>query len=210
VGCDVAWKAEAGSPLTGKNLETYRPTHVRRSAFSQIKIMSCHIMVLTSYFRQLRNYLYNRNFWGTCWRSYWAYNRLQAHYSLGGYSHREHWTRTRWTINSKRKWMHKSKGKDEIYYTVALQDWRRRKLWAYIRNFFLTIASGATPIGGTGCAPDEDENIISNAGVKIDFIIGGKHLIINLMFHSHREGFTTSWESNPMISGTEIAKQGSR
>jgi hypothetical protein len=55
-----------------------------------------------------------------------------------------------------------------------------------------TIALGATPIGSAGRAPDEDGNIGSNAGVKIDFIIGGKHKIINSIFYSHREGFTTS------------------
>jgi hypothetical protein len=74
----------------------------------------------------------------------------------------------------------------------------------------LTIASGATPIGRAGHAPDEDENIGSNAGVKIKIIFGGKHQIVNSTFHSHREGFTTSRESNPMILGTETAKQGSR
>jgi hypothetical protein len=51
---------------------------------------------------------------------------------------------------------------------------------------------GATPIGSAGCTPDEDGNISSNGGAKIDFIIGGKHQIINSTFHSHREGFTTS------------------
>jgi hypothetical protein len=33
---------------------------------------------------------------------------------------------------------------------------------------------GATPIGSAGRAPDEDENIGSNAWVNIDFIISGK------------------------------------
>jgi hypothetical protein len=90
-------------------------------AFGQIKTTSCHIMVLTSYFQQLRNYLYNGNLWGRSRKSYWAYNRLQApHYSLGGYSHRERWMRTQWPINSKRKWVMK------YILQVALQDWRRR------------------------------------------------------------------------------------
>jgi hypothetical protein len=30
-----------------------------------------------------------------------------------------------------------------------------KSTWAYIRNIFLTIASGATPIGSAGRAPDE-------------------------------------------------------
>jgi hypothetical protein len=63
---------------------------------------------------------------------------------------------------------------------------------AYAQIKYSTIASGTTPIGSASRAPDEDENIGSNAGVKIEFIIGGKHQIINSTFHSHREGFATS------------------
>jgi hypothetical protein len=59
-------------------------------------------------------------------------------------------------------------------------------------NKNLSIASGATPIGSDGCAPDEIASISSYAEVKIDFIIGGKHQIINSPFHSHRERFATS------------------
>jgi hypothetical protein len=64
--------------------------------------------------------------------------------------------------------------------------------WAYTRIKNSTIASGASPIGSVGRASDEDGNIGFNTGVKIDFIIGGKHQIINSTFHSNREGFMTS------------------
>jgi hypothetical protein len=65
-------------------------------------------------------------------------------------------------------------------------------------------------IGSAGRAPGEDGNIGFNTGVEIDFIIGGKHQIINSTFHSHREGFTTKWKkATPMILGTDTAKQGS-
>jgi hypothetical protein len=52
-----------------------------------------------------------------------------------------------------------------------------------------TIASRATPIGSVGRAPDEDGNI---GYLKFDFIIGGKHQIINSTFNSHWEGFETN------------------
>jgi hypothetical protein len=65
---------------------------------------------------------------------------------------------------------------------VALQDWRRRNFWAYTWIKNLTIASGATPIGSANRAPDEIESIGSYARVKIDFIIGAGHQIINLPF----------------------------
>jgi hypothetical protein len=36
-------------------------------------------------------------------RNFWAYDRLQvSDHSLGGYSHRERWSRTRWRITSRR------------------------------------------------------------------------------------------------------------
>jgi hypothetical protein len=88
---------------------------------------------------------------------------------------------------------------------------KTKKILSYTRIKDLTIASGPTPNWSTGREPDEDGNIRFNAGVKIDIIIGGKNQIINSMFHSHREGFTTKVEkNNPVISGIEIAKQGSR
>jgi hypothetical protein len=46
-------------------------------------------------------------------------------------------------------------------------------------------------------------------GVKNDFIICGKHRIINSTFHSHREGYVASKIRNPEILGIETAKQGS-
>jgi hypothetical protein len=66
----------------------------------------------------------------------------------------------------------------------------KKYLSLYLNNNSI-IASGATPIGSIGRAPDEDGNVASSTGVKIDFIIGGKHQIINSTFHSHQEGFTT-------------------
>jgi hypothetical protein len=39
-----------------------------------------------------------------CEEDIWAYKRLQAPtYSLGGYSHRERWSRTRWNKNKSKK-----------------------------------------------------------------------------------------------------------
>jgi hypothetical protein len=60
-------------------------------------------------------------------------------YSLGGYYHRECWARTRWYYHMKlrcneSKWV--------------------QYIWAYTRNLS-TIASGDTPIGSAGRAPDD-------------------------------------------------------
>jgi hypothetical protein len=88
--------------------------------------------------------------------------------------------------------MHKSKGNDEIYYIGFIARLKKKKILSLYSSKKFDYSLGATPIGSAGHAPDEDENIGSNAGVKIDFIIGGKHLIINSTFHSHREGFVTS------------------
>jgi hypothetical protein len=60
-------------------------------------------------------------------------------YSLGGYYHQERWPRTRW------------------YYQIKLlsDDQRKGDLFEPIlETSFLTIASGATPIGSAGRAPD--------------------------------------------------------
>jgi hypothetical protein len=60
-----------------------------------------------------------------------------------------------------------------------------------------TIASGATPIGSAGPAPDE-KYFEKNMEGKFESIVGGKHQKINSTFHSHREsGF-----KNPKISGS--------
>jgi hypothetical protein len=66
------------------------------------------------------------------------------------------------------------KRKDEIYYIGYTARLKKKKILSLYSNKKSTIALGATPIGSAGHAPDEDENIGSNAGVKIDFIIGGK------------------------------------
>jgi hypothetical protein len=56
-----------------------------------------------------------------------------------------------------------------------------------------TIASGATPIGSAGRAPDE--KYFKNKEENFESIVGGKHQKINSTFHSHQEsGF-----KNPTI-----------
>jgi hypothetical protein len=65
---------------------------------------------------------------------------------------------------------------------VALQDWKRRNFWAYTQIKNSTIALGATPIGSAGRTPDEIKYTGSYARVKIDFIIGARHQIINSPF----------------------------
>jgi hypothetical protein len=51
------------------------------------------------------------------------------------------------------------------------------------------IESGATLIGSAGRAPNEDGNIGFTIGVNFRL---HKRQIINLIIHSHREGFATS------------------
>jgi hypothetical protein len=60
-------------------------------------------------------------------------------YSPGGYYHQERWVRTR-------RYYHIKRGCND--YKLV------QHIWAYTRNF-LTIASGATPIGSAGHAPDD-------------------------------------------------------
>jgi hypothetical protein len=79
---------------------------------------------------------------------FWAYKRLQASpYSLGGYSHQERWPRTRWSIKKRKK---------KCILVFLGRWWTTQYFWAYTRKNS-TIASGATPIGSAGRAPDEDE-----------------------------------------------------
>jgi hypothetical protein len=49
-----------------------------------------------------------------------------------------------------------------------------------------TIASGATPIGSAGRAPDE-KYFEKNKEENFESIIGGKHQKMNSTFHSRRE-----------------------
>jgi hypothetical protein len=83
-----------------KNLENYRATHVRWSAFGQISTTSCHVMAMTSYFWHTKAYSYKRN----------------------------------------------------------RQDRSQRIFEPIIGCKHPIIASGATPIGSTGCAPDDKSN----------------------------------------------------
>jgi hypothetical protein len=47
VGCNVAYEAEAASPLTGGKFGNYRAAHVQRSASGQIIAESNHINDVT-------------------------------------------------------------------------------------------------------------------------------------------------------------------
>jgi hypothetical protein len=55
------------------------------------------------------------------------------------------------------------KRKDEIYYIGYAARLKKKKILSLYSNKKSTIALGATPIGSAGRAPDEDENIGSNA-----------------------------------------------
>jgi hypothetical protein len=76
----------------------------------------------------------------------------------------------------------KSIEKDEMDSTNCITRLKKRKLLSLYSNKKSTIASGATPIGSTGHTPDKIASFGSYARVKIDFIIGGKHQIINSPF----------------------------
>jgi hypothetical protein len=66
-------------------------------------------------------------------------------HSLGGYSNREPWSRT---------WRKEKKGIFYVGYGDTRTTWSEYFLILY-PNFFSTIASGPTPIGSAGSAPDE-------------------------------------------------------
>jgi hypothetical protein len=97
VGCDVACKVEVVSPLAHKKVKIYRAAHVRRSAFGQINTPSSPVIVVMSYSRQeeienlatqkMREMQVKENYVS-------LYSNTQFNYSLGGYSHRERWSRT--------------------------------------------------------------------------------------------------------------------
>jgi hypothetical protein len=61
-------------------------------------------------------------------------------YSLGGYYHRERWARTRRYYQN--KLLYDDSRKDNLFEPI-------------LKKAFLTIASGATPIGSAGRAPDK-------------------------------------------------------
>jgi hypothetical protein len=74
---------------------------------------------------------------------------------------------------------------------------KRKKLEPMIDYKYPTIASGATPIGSAGRAPDE-KYFEKNEEENFEFIFGGKHQRHRLDIYSHREsGF-----KNPKISGS--------
>jgi hypothetical protein len=107
----------------------------------------------------------------------------------------------------------KKKGKDFKLFVqvVTKKDKTRSKyFWAYTQKNS-TIASGATPIGIAGRAPDEDEinNFASKEG-NYGTHIGANYQLhcqrINIrhwysLIHSHREGFTTSRRKQPKDFG---------
>jgi hypothetical protein len=74
-------------------------------------------------------------------------------------------------------------------------------IWAYTRkNEFSTIASGATPIGSAGRAPNDVYSWVGARKVKKEFINDD---------YSHRErGFYKSWLYNPNILKAGTVKQG--
>jgi hypothetical protein len=127
VGCDVAWKAEAASPLTDGNfrkLPSYPCAMVSlwSNHRSEWSCQWCHILLICIglYIQTNLKRYKSKNFW--------AYDRLQEpDHSLGGYSHREHWSRTRWNIKIEQK-----KGNSELF-CAGYDNGRREKgihFWA--------------------------------------------------------------------------------
>jgi hypothetical protein len=122
-------------------------------------------------------------------------------HSLGGYSHRERWSRTRWKERRREKILKiVCAGHDE-----ERQNKEQVFLSLYQKN--LTIASGATPIGSAGHAPDEDEtiNFASKEGnygthIGVNYLLHCQRINIRhwySLIHSHQEGFTTSRRKQP-------------
>jgi hypothetical protein len=67
------------------------------------------------------------------WQYAWAYTRKTFDYSLGGYSHRERWSRTRWRINLRRTMKNYFEKNDE----ELLQEERWRiTLRRMMKNYF--------------------------------------------------------------------------
>jgi hypothetical protein len=87
----------------------------------------------------------------------------------------------------RRQWTKKSIEKDEIYSTDCIARLKKKELLSLYSNKNLAIASGATPIGSAGHAPNLIVSTSSYARVKIGFIIGGKTPDNKLAFYSHGE-----------------------
>jgi hypothetical protein len=96
---------------------------------------------------------------------------------------------------------------------------RSKYFWAYTQKNS-TIASGATPIGSAGRAPNEDEiyNFVSKEG-NYGIHIGENYRLycqrINIrhwysLILSHQRDLWLVKENNPKISGIKTAKQGSQ
>jgi hypothetical protein len=160
MGCDMAWKSEAASPLTGGNFRklpgyTCATVSFWSSHHSEWSCQWHHFLMCISLYTQAKSKRYKS-------KNFWDYDRLQElDHSLGGYSHRERRSRTRWNIKFKKK-------RDLKLFCAGYDErrWQSRiHFWAYTQNNS-TIALGATPIGSAGRALDEDGNIGFTTGVK--------------------------------------------
>jgi hypothetical protein len=88
MGWDMACEAEAASPLTGRKFGDYHAAHAQRSASGQIITESNDINGIMH----------------TGWVEGMQVRKLfesmiaskEPNHSLGGYSHREHWSCTQW------------------------------------------------------------------------------------------------------------------
>jgi hypothetical protein len=87
MGCNVVCEAEAASPLPGKIFGNYHAAHVQWSASRQIIAEANHINDVT-HTGSIEGIQVKENF-----ESMIA--SKEPDHSLGGYSHRECWSRTR-------------------------------------------------------------------------------------------------------------------
>jgi hypothetical protein len=131
-------------------------------------------------------------------KNIWVYKRLQAPpYSLGGCYHQERLVRTR-----------------RISTRILQMDRWEDNIFEPIPKFFLTIASGATPIGSTNRAVDDNGQCWLMIKNIIDYFVN-KNLWLycrqNDIDYSHWELFTIIWrKSNSKILHTSTVKQGLR
>jgi hypothetical protein len=98
MGCDVAWKAEAVSPLTGGHFRK-----VPCYPCATVNLWSNHCSESSSQWRHtfgIQRSIHTGQIEEMQVKVlFWAYDRLQVpDHSLGGYSHRECWSRNRWNI----------------------------------------------------------------------------------------------------------------
>jgi hypothetical protein len=111
-----------------------------------------------------------------------AYDRLQVpDHGLGGYSHRERLSRTRWSKSKQKK-----------------PKRRENNIFEPILKKKSTIASRATPIGSTSRAPDDNGKYWLPSKKIIDFIVDNIKQV-NSLLYSHRERFVTSWRKTTRI-----------